>query len=134
MKSPVKPAEAALSPIEKVQAEFLAEIAENGVEHSLNWIGNWYIKAAEARLAMELANMPAYEHELFLTKEMTRLGQGAASYSTGTGPNEAYRARIAACSAAFERVGYGHVTELRQKAQLAYLAEANSQPAPEAAA
>lgn len=122
-------AQAAPTPIEKVQADFLAEIAENGIEHALNWIGNWYLKAAEARLAMELANMPAFEHELFLTKELIRLGQGAASYSTGTGPNEAYRARIAACTAAFERVSRGHVTRLRHQAQQAYLAEFNGQAA-----
>lgn len=127
MTSPaVKPAEAKPTPVEKVQADFLAEIAENGVEHTLNWIGNWYIKAAEARLAMELANMPAYEHELFLTKELLRLGQGAASYSTGTGPNETYRARVAACAAALERASRTHVAQLRQQAQKAYLAETNS--------
>lgn len=129
MSSPAKTAEATLTPIEKVQADFLAEIAENGVEHALFWIGNWYRKAADARLAMELANMPAYEHELFLAKEMLRLGQGAASYSTGTGPNEAYRARVAACAAALERASRAHVAQLRHQAQQAYLAETHGQAA-----
>lgn len=123
------PANTAPNPIEKVQADFLAEIAENGIEHALFWIGNWYRKAADARLALELANMPAYEHELFLTKEMLRLGQGAASYSTGTGPNEAYRARVAACASALERASRTYVAQLRHQAQLAYMAETHGQAA-----
>lgn len=88
--------------IERVQAQFIAEIEKNGIVHVLRWVSEWYDKAAGAEVQDELfraLGQPDLEpeaKELVLLDRLLPEAESNSSFSTSPGHNLYKQALIAA--------------------------------------
>ncbi|WP_146039561.1 MULTISPECIES: hypothetical protein [unclassified Variovorax] len=100
--------------MQEVQAKFLADVAKNGIVHTLQWIGTWYDQVAEAAAADELKNAlgefadDAEARELALLDRLLPEAEGISNYNSSAGHNLLREANIAARARLVNRHMFGN--------------------------
>jgi hypothetical protein len=91
-----------VSNIQEVQDKFLAAVAKDGLVHTLQWIGTWYDRAAEAAAEDELQRGlgefagDSEARELALLDHLLPNSERVSNYSTSAGHNLYQQAMLAA--------------------------------------
>lgn len=101
-----------MSHVDKVKAEFLAEIEERGIEHAFVWIAGWFGRLGHAKVEDELArrfgdNPDQDQLGAFLLEELMRRSGMASNQSTGEGTNLLRDAELVAYSYIMSRRWHG---------------------------
>ncbi|MCC5612021.1 hypothetical protein LC612_36140 [Nostoc sp. CHAB 5834] len=125
--------------VEKVTAEFLAEIQERGLPHVLEWISSWYTKVAKAKLQDDFAGIEgratsAAWKEIQTAELLMYDARSGFNYSTSPGANLMRQARISVLADMLDHsrgeAGFGAVARRNRADKLRALDEAAAKENP----